>query len=227
VVDYLKSVSNVDELTTPGARLKYVRNLLRVSRSYIQDQYDLSADTLKAWENDKARLTEKGLNRCVEIYRKEGIELSKDWVLTGEGVDPKISVNFGKYINEIQATYKNSRVDDEALIFQEVEYFKKSSDNAVVMLVSSEEMLPYYAPGDYIGGRFKLLDTIEEALNKDCIVRTTKRVVCFRRLVKSADGKSYNLVCLNPLWGETQDPVLFNVDIECVAPVIWHRRIDK
>jgi hypothetical protein len=47
----------------------------------------------------------------------------------------------------------------------------------------------------------------------------------FRRLIKNIAG-GYNLTCLNPS-GVTSEPVIYGVDIEGAAPIIWYRRKDE
>lgn len=82
-LDYKKT------LATPGQRLKYVRSLLRVSRSYLQDKYNLPEVTLKSWENGTTKLSQSGASRCIEAYRSEGIIVSEDWIMDGIGLDPR------------------------------------------------------------------------------------------------------------------------------------------
>ena len=52
---------------TPAERLKYIRQKVRLTRSYIGKKYELSAATLKSWENGANRLTEKGLKLAVDF----------------------------------------------------------------------------------------------------------------------------------------------------------------
>lgn len=220
-------LNNKSQLSTPGERLKYIRELLRVSRAYISERYGLSADTLTAWENGKSKLTEKGLMRCMEVYRQEGVVLSKSWILTGEGLDPKLSVALGKYFNSSEPTETSEVVDDHELMYLEADYFKNSAQNSVIMIVSNADMLPLYSPGDFVGGRFRFHKNIAECIGKDCIIQTISGERYFRRLALGNTPKKYNLVCLNPAWGGNPEPVLFDVEVESVAPVIWHRRADK
>jgi transcriptional regulator with XRE-family HTH domain len=221
------AIHNKLKLSTPGERLKYIRELLRVTRAYINEHYGLSADTLTAWENGKSKLTEKGLTRCMEIYRQEGVVLSRSWILTGDGLDPKLSVTLGKYFNSSVPTESAETVDDHELMYREAEYFKNSAPNSVIMIVSSSDMLPLYSPGDFVGGRFRFNEDIAECVGKDCIIQTVNGERYFRRLALGNSPKKYNLVCLNPAWGGNPEPVLFDFDIQSVAPVIWHRRADK
>lgn len=216
--------SNQQELSTPGERLKLIRSLLRVSRSYLQEKYGLPEVTLKSWENGTTKITQAGANRCVEVYRSEGLIVSEDWIMEGIGLDPKKTVTVSQYF-AIPTNTALPTEDDEVAMVRDANVFKESHVNAVVMIVSNDDMRPFYRPGDYIGGKMRYNTDIEKAINKDCIVYLKNGERFFRRLIKN-NTNSYNLTCLNPN-EVTAEPVLYNVEIEGVAPIIWHRWKDE
>ncbi len=207
-------------LITPSGRLKYIRALLRVTRAYLQEKYGLPEITLKSWENNTTNLTRAGVKRCVEIYLSEGMIISEDWIMEGVGLDPAASLKVSQYF----ATPTDKEIpteDDEIRMLRDANTFKESYPGIVVMVVSNDDMRPFYKPGDYIGGKMRFEDDINTAINKDCIVHLKNGERFFRRLIKNhTDG--YNLTCLNPN-ETTAEPVLYNVEIEGVAPIIWHR----
>jgi hypothetical protein len=225
------------EKALPCERLLYVRNLLRLSRRYIEEQYKLPEATLKAWESNKARLTEKGLNRCIDIYRKEGVLVSSEWINNGKGLSPRISVDMGKYLAsdlqypehgkstslQINDSGENSYlVDDSKAILREATFFKESTQNSVVLMITDNDMNPVYQIGDYVGGIFRYGKDIDSALKRDCIIRMKDGNLVVRRLFKSKNSNLYNLACINPAT-ESENPILFAVEIESAAPIIWHR----
>lgn len=216
--------SNRQELSTPGRRLKYIRSLLRVSRIYLQEKYQLPEVTLKSWENETTKLTLPGASRCVEIYRREGLIVSEDWILEGIGLDPTATATVSHYF----ATPTNKELpedDDEVSMIRDANTFKETHLNAVVMIVSNDDMRPFYKPGNYVGGKMRYGSAIDTAVNKDCIVYLKNGEHFFRRLIKNSSG-GYNLTCLNPN-ETTAEPVLYGVDIEGIAPIIWHRWKDE
>jgi len=224
------------EMATPAERLKHVRELIRLSRPYIKEKYRLPEATLKVWENGKAPLTEKGLQRCINLYRKEGVVLSKEWIMTGEGLPPNISINIGHYFSsKLQYPQPTERLmvrdldkplpyvkDDNACMLREASFFKESYSNAVILMVTNDDMEPAYRIGDYAGGRFRYGQDIDSALKRDCIVRLKDGRHILRRLFKSNIAGCYNLACINPQ-PSTEEPIMFNIEIEAAAPVIWHR----
>jgi transcriptional regulator with XRE-family HTH domain len=210
---------------TPGRRLKYVREkLLKISRADVAKKHGLSADTLAAWENEKNPLTEKGLDRCIKIFNAENLIVSREWILTGEGIHPNFTFDLSRYFKTIPAENSNQPVDDAILLAREIEFFRSLSSDSVTGLIANADMLPLYAQGDHVGGRFVYGDDIESCIGKDCIVHTKDGAVFIRRVVKNINNKSYNLVCLNPEWNGNPEPVMFDVEIEKAAPIIWHRR---
>lgn len=216
-----------EKLISPGARLKYVREqLIKLSRAEISKKYGLSPDTLAAWENEKIPVTEKGIDRCIKIYNSENLLVSKEWLLTGEGLSPNFSFELSRYFRNFSSNADSSDVDDHLLLVKEIEHFKSLTQNAIVALVPNQDMLPLYSMGDHVGGRLKYNEDIKNCVGKDCIIPLQDDALCIRRVAKGKDDQHYNLVCINPHYDGNSEPVMFNVKIESAAPIIWHRRLD-
>lgn len=217
----------LDKMITPGKRLKYIReHLVKLSRAQVQEKHGLSQDTLAAWENEKITITEKGIDRCIKIYNAENLIFSKEWLLTGEGLSPNFSFELNRYFKHSPSEWQEIQVDDHFLLAKEIEYFRSLTSNSITALVSSDDMLPLYSSGDYVGGRLKSKKELENCIGKDCIIRTKDQAAYIRRLAKGKDKQHFNLVCINPQWKGNAEPVIFNVEIESAAPIIWHRRMD-
>jgi len=218
---------NIPKTRTPGERLKYIREkLLKLSRADIHKKHGLSPDTLAAWENGKIQISEKGIDRCIKIYSTENLIVAKEWLLTGEGLGPNFSFDLNRYFRTLSTEKPDEKIDDSILLAKEIDFFRSLSPNSVTGLVPNEDMLPLYARGDYVGGRFRYGEDIQSCIAKDCIVKTKDGSTYIRRVAKNPNGSGYNLVCLNPQWNGNPEPVIFNVEIECAAPIIWHRRPD-
>lgn len=212
--------STTEKQDTPGNRLKYIRSLLRVSRAYLQEKYGLPEVTLKSWENGTSKLSKSGTEKCIEIYRNEGMIVSENWILEGIGLNPKATASIGNYF--ATPTDKDLPLeDDEISMIREANLFKENHPNAVIMIVSNDDMRPFYKPGDYVGGKMRYNNDLSAAVNHDCIIYLKNGERFFRRLIKG-NANNYNLTCLNPN-ENTCEPVLYNVEIESAAPIIWHR----
>ncbi len=218
-----KKLSKSLSLSNPSERLKHLRALLRVSRAFLQEKHGIPEVTLKSWENGTVKLSLAGVKRCIDAYRDEGLIVTEDWLLEGIGLDPTSSATIGQYFAEPKQAQMPLK-DDEACMIRDANLFKESYANAVVMMVSGDEMRPFYKPGDYVGGKLRSGKDIKTVINKDCIVYLKDKSRFFRRVVKNSSG-GINLTCLNPN-ENTSEPVLFNVKVESVAPIIWHRSKD-
>lgn len=212
--------------STTYERLKYLRSLIRLSRADICKRYQIPEITLKSWENGVSPLTKKGAERCTAIYRREGVILGEDWLLTGKGIDPKRSVTLGNYFSTPMQEGLDYEADDELCMIRDANAFKCSYPNAVIHIVSNNDMRPGYKSGDYVGGLLRSKEQLETVINKDCIVQLQSNDQLFRRVIKDKRDGYYNLTCLNPT-DTTAEPVLYHVDIKSVAPVIWHRWKDS
>jgi hypothetical protein len=212
-------------LDTPGARLKYLRSILRLTRAYIEKKYKLPEITLKSWENGMIKISKNGIKRCVAVYKNEGLIVDEFWIADGKGLDPTVRLSLGHYF-AIPSEIVNLPIDadDEIAMMRDAQEFRDRYSNGVVMIVSNDEMSPYYKAGDYVGGRVRS-NEFESLINKDCIIYLKGGGQYFRRLFKDSLGR-FNLACLNPM-GRTAEPIIFNADIKSAAAVIWIRRKDE
>ncbi len=212
-------------LDTPGARLKYLRSILRLTRAYIEKKYKLPEITLKSWENSMIKISKNGIKRCVAVYKNEGLIVDEAWIADGKGLDPTVRLSLGHYF-AMPSEVVSLPIDtaDAIAMMRDAQEFRDRYPNSVVMIVSNDEMSPQYRAGDYVGGRLRLRNELDSIVNKDCIIYLKGGGQYFRRLFKDSLGR-FNLVCLNPM-GKTVEPIIFDADIESAAAVIWIRKRD-
>jgi hypothetical protein len=226
---------------TPYQRLKYIRtDIVRLSRQHIQEKYGLSATTLKAWENGVAKLTIDGLEKCRNIYCQEGLPLEKNWLLPKPDTMLHASVlalarykNYQQRIETLDdsnlfrlkdAHYLLPYLQEDAIcIVREASIFKELYPDAVILVVTGDEMLPKFRAGDYVGGRLRYGHEIETTLNRDCIVRLADGRDVLRCIVRGHNKDRYNLGVLNFSARTEEAAALFDIEIIAAAPVIWHR----
>jgi phage repressor protein C with HTH and peptisase S24 domain len=216
-----KNIFSDAELKTTSERLKAVRKFLRIPRQAMFERYNIPSVSLKAWENGTLKPSKPTLEKCIEAYKQEGILISEEWLLHGKGLPPKPLFQLNQYFSTPKEDNLDNELDDEISMLLDIEHFKKRHKNAVALIVSNDDMHPYYRCGDYVCGKLRYGDDIKSAVNKDCIIHLKNGDVFFRRVIQDKEGR-YNLISLNP-WGTTDSPVLYNVDIEALAPVILHR----
>ncbi|MDQ8039556.1 MAG: hypothetical protein REH83_04030 [Rickettsiella sp.] len=212
-------------LDTPGARLKYLRSILQLTRAHIEKEYKLPEITLKSWENGTNKLTENGLKRCIAVYQSAGLIVDENWIISGEGLDPTVRRSLEHYFSMPSDVKLPVEEDEDLAILNEVDKFRNLYDGAVAMLVTNDEMSPYYEPGSYVGGILnKEASDWEKLVGKDCIVFLKDGGKFFRRFYQDSLGR-YNIACVNPTT-EAAQPVIYVPDIDGVAQAIWIRKRD-
>ena len=107
-----------------GERLKDLRKTFRFTRKYFHTKYEIPEITLQKWENSERKISEYALNKILEIYKKENILVTKEWIMDGKGDKPKTIFPFDNL------DYNNISIDffdnDELLTNKEVEFFEKN-----------------------------------------------------------------------------------------------------
>lgn len=184
------------------SRLRFLRSLTGLTRAEIENKYTLPEITLKKWETGKMPLSEKGINKCLEIYRSENIITNKNWLRSGEGVMP---------------TFYQSETDDE----KSLEYFKNLYPSCIIHNIPNNDMLPKYSKNEVVIGSIYEQE-YKNLNNRDCIVSLNKNeeeIILLRKLLVNED-KTINLLCTNP---ENDEAMIFDVQVNFIAPVMWHK----
>ncbi len=94
------------------------------------------------------------------------------WIADGKGLDPTVRLSLGHYFavpNEIVNLPIDA--DDEIAMMRDAKEFRDRYANAVVMIVSNDEMSPQYRAGDYVGG-----DDLGPAMS---LIRSLTKIVLF------------------------------------------------
>ena len=198
----IKKINFTSQLSSVYNRLRFIRSLSSLTRDEIEERHSIPESTLRKWETGRIPLTEKGLNRCLEMYKKIGIIASRKWVLEGIGPRPYLSIEFGE------------KEEFNDLI---INHFKSVYNNCIVFKVTDETMLPKYSTGDIVVGNIYAGD-LKDLHNTDCIILLENDDLLLRRFVYT-DSTNYTL--MNTNIKEAKYPLLINTDIKYIAPVIW------
>jgi transcriptional regulator with XRE-family HTH domain len=220
----------LDQKSTPearGKRLKSLRMMAGLSRKALEDKYDVSASTMQSWEDAKAGgLTEKGAKRAIEVFRQEGIRCAVDWLLYGIGLPPQLSDKlFQQHVQLQESLEDRVEVSEERAIVNELLAFRQHNPDAVEFIVPDDGMNPMFHKGDYVAGKRRYNDAINNVIGLDCIIETKENEVLLRRLKMGTQSGVYTLICLNP-GTSVAEFALHDREILSAAPVIWFRRKD-
>ncbi len=209
-----------------GRRLETLRKMTGLTRKNFEKKYSVSASTIQSWEAAKAGgLTDRGAQRVIQIFRQEQITCTLDWLLYGIGSSPQ---QMGHTAGSMPDYLENvgQPLVEEKTITQELLVFRALHQKPIDLVVSDDGMEPYFKKGDYVAGKRRYLEEIPGLVGKNCIVVTSNNEVLLRRVKKSVRPGFYDLICINSNT-RVYAPVIYEQQLICAAPVIWHRCLDR
>jgi transcriptional regulator with XRE-family HTH domain len=212
-------------LKTIGERIKWARKILGLNREYLCAKYDISINTFGSWERSEKKISEQALSTCINILRQEGLKITKEWLLTGIGINP--NKEHAQHVFEKENFIEiEEALDPVFQIEREKEFFLKNNQNSIVIRNIGLEMYPYYESDEWVGGIKKDINKIEMLNGLDCIIQLfNMNTPIFKRLIIN-NNDEINLHILNP-YADVKPPIIFNVKLLWAAPVIWRRKIDR
>lgn len=205
-----------------NTRLKNLRTSFRFSRKYFFNKYGLPEITLQKWETAERSVNEQAIEKIIGIYKKENIQVTKEWILHGQGDKPSYIFPQNPVENFVGIDPSS---DDELAINREIEFFEKSHKNAKVIIIEDDDMAPLYKCGDYVGGIEIPKNRYDEIDDVDCIILMKKSGFVLRRVNRESKNK-FRLSILNSNSKNTK-PVIYNASLSFIAPAIWIRRQRK
>jgi len=121
-----------------AARIREIREYLDISRKEVEFRSGglIKATSLSSFENAQSQISISYLKQLVEFYRREGVEISFDWLIAGNGPGPSDSVTLESNLSALK----------------EVSFFKKNNYRSIVYTVTNPVPPLNIAQGDIIGG---------------------------------------------------------------------------
>lgn len=206
-------ISSIKDAAT--TRVKTLRLMTGFNRAEFSKHFEISQNTIQAWEQGKTKLTEKGAKRLITAAKAVGVMCSIEWLLDGAGPAPFYFEEKSTSEHNENSTF-NLDLSGEIL---DVESFRLNNPGSIVYCANDNSMLPFYAAGDYVGGR--QYQGNYPALNGiNCIVSCKEMGTFIRKLIYNKN--SFFLIATN-LNSESNNLLIDNMKIDFLAPVIWHR----
>ncbi len=135
------------DMKSLGARIKSCRVLTELTQEEFSKKYNISYDSLKAWEFGRVIPKLENLKSFVEQLSLCGIYVEVDWILFREGTGPAYFLG-----NESRILEKKKESSSPNII----SYFKadcnKNNRNPIIAVVEDEEMELFFKNGDIISG---------------------------------------------------------------------------
>ncbi|MDP1604284.1 MAG: helix-turn-helix domain-containing protein [Legionella sp.] len=195
-----------------GARIKSARMQLGYSRKKFAEKYHFSSATLQAWEDGKYTVPLKGILKYIHALDEAGLVSSVDWFIHGVGVSPRPKVLIKQVAPIVQP-----------LNIEENSFFEQSNQNSILVSITDDTMIPFFKPGDFVGGYFIPIDRVDEYIGSYCIVIIATGEILVRKLKYGSKAGFFTLVSTN-LDSVVDTAFLTNCDIQKIAPVTWHRK---
>ncbi len=203
MVEIINSHTNSTSIEK-GNRLKSLRIKLGYSIHEFSKLTKIPEPTLYSWEKGRSSLSLKGAKKILKNVEPNNEKRLLFWLINGE---EEILGNLNKNILE------------EILILQDVNYYLKSRDDSIVMIILDDSMLPFLSPGDYVGGIKKTGAEISNLVGKWCIVETKEGSLYARQLEKGSEPGLYTLKPLSP-----EHDVSCDQPLNFAASISWIRK---
>lgn len=190
-----------------GEQIKYLREKMGLNRSQFSKKYGISSSTLKYIEAGHLKLNE---NR-ITFFRKVFIEVGFNFCNSNE--------NNNNY--EDNSNFFSNIDKSDIKIKQEIDFFKESNSNHVLLTIQNNSMYPIYCVGDIIGG-IKVIDTnlYQKLEGSFCIISDNDNDKFVGRVVKSKN----NSVQISPYNHDdcSKNPIIEIKNVTSIAPITRH-----
>jgi transcriptional regulator with XRE-family HTH domain len=201
------------ELETPGERLRAIRAYCASSRQKFCKQTRLSESTLKAWENDVARLTAKGARALVGMFKGFGVFCTEVWLLEGKAPSPlrEMETNDASLMTEHQ--FLESEFNRLSQYYSKVFQYFKIQDN---------HMAPTFKAGDVVAGAEVSANDLPYLWDEVALVSVEGYGLMLRKILKGSQPGLVTLITLNLPETHPQHAIA-DVTVDAAFRIVWHR----
>lgn len=199
-----------------GKRVKLSRSLIGITRKQMTEKYGISVNTIQSWENGTNCLGQNGAAKLAEVFQKEGLNVTDEWLLCGD-------------LSHSQASLTNNNIlsmRSDIKVLEEIDYFKNNNLNSVVTMVLDDGLLPIFDVGDYVGGVNVLGKKIKDLVGEFCIITTDEEKILTRKILSHERDDVFVISCINP-FTKMQEPHFFSCSIYAAAPITRHWHTSK
>lgn len=135
-----------------GERITYCRSSLSLTRKELIERWGMaSVPTLSRWELGTVSVPSKKLPQLADFFRKEGLIVADDWLVSGDGAPPQ----------RIGSSFSPDR-DFDGVAQEILLGINQKTQKFSFGRVSTNHMSPFVNYGDYVGGINVLEDDANE-----------------------------------------------------------------
>jgi transcriptional regulator with XRE-family HTH domain len=204
MAENLNLLPSIDE--SFASRLRAVRGFHGLSRKEFCSRSNIPEISLKYWELGKSQISERKLQNLVNSLQKEGVRVTKEWLLYGVGPSP-----FG----EQEKTFTPPGLEPE------IQFFLKSNSDSIVQTVIDSLWFPFFEKGDCIGGI--LIDPQHQRPSSffALISLPNQKYPRLYRVSIQNDGHLFLFDSCDSMQGRQ---ILHNPLIDQIHRIVWHRK---
>lgn len=152
-----------------GSRLKTARTMAKLTRKNIFQKYNINISTTGLIEGGFNLLTIKRANQFVEVFKKEGTNVTLKWLL--EGIDENFIFDTTSKNEKKYQTSSIPHLNTGEYFFDEINYFHSNKENSIIINIQDNSLYPAFSAGDYVGGIKKFsISEIKKFVGEFCIV---------------------------------------------------------
>ncbi|CAO5681487.1 MAG: hypothetical protein HEEMFOPI_01512 [Holosporales bacterium] len=201
-----------------GKRIRIVRRMLNQTREDLAQKYNIEYKTFSLWETGKVTITDKIIHQCLQIFLKEGVDCSFDWIKIGIGEHPKI---IDKEKQSQEYFLNRPDISPEIKFFLDVENYKKVNENSVIYQAKNKSMAPLIDVGDIVGGEPLTKECFYIANGKMCIISIDEKKLMIRNVFKK--NNTFTFIAQNHL-AASVNPIITTEPPKLIAPVNFYRK---
>lgn len=202
-----------------GRRLKTARNLVNLTRKDIELHYNINPNTLQAWEEGKNCLPDNKAEIFVDLFTKEGLKVSVDWLLHGSASG--IMEATTSKTESTQRFQEILSISGDLKFYEEINYFCYHNPNSVSLMISDYSLSPVFNTGDYVGGINVLEKDLASLIGEFCIITAPDNAMLARKIIKWLENKVYMVGAINP-YANLKGPGFFPFEIKNAAKITRH-----
>lgn len=182
-----------------GKRIKLARQMAGLTRKQFAEKYQLNLYTLESWERGQNSVSVKMLDVFEKIFRDEGINITKDWILNGNTLEPFVdySTNTLNTQDITSLAQDINYLKNDVHYLKEIKFFQESSINSLVTIILDEALSPYFNKGDYVGGISNIEMPLKAYIGKLCIIKIDTNKMITRKIVGFKNNQTVNVCSIN------------------------------
>ena len=172
-----------------GERIKLARQLASLTRNQLSTKYGINLHTLSAWEKGVNCISESKAQTLEEIFQREGLSISKNWILSGKNEN---------FLDIKESKFKEALdIQGNLQIYNEIEYFRQNTTRSIATMITDNALYPLFIKGDYVGG--VVLEDLDicTSLNQFCIIRLDDNSLTSRKIY-SINNNRTKVTGINP-----------------------------